>query len=160
RLWAYLAGVCKKQRIFVHEIGGMEDHLHMLIQIPLTLACNGGDQDQLIPMDGPEFRLAARVRGLRCERVQSGCRCSLYPDARSTPPQDDVRAGIYRPAGGTRHRIRSAVRIRLKIRAAPTALSSFSSCLPTAMPWATLWSRLTALGLMRSVSLHLSQPTL
>src|SRR5262249_12036480 len=38
RLWAYLAGVCKKQKIFVHEIGGMEDHLHMLIQIPLTLA--------------------------------------------------------------------------------------------------------------------------
>ena len=36
RLWAYLAGVCKKQKIFVHEIGGMEDHL--LIQIPLTLA--------------------------------------------------------------------------------------------------------------------------
>jgi len=38
RLWAYLAGVCKKQKIFVHEIGGMEDHLHMLIQIPLTLS--------------------------------------------------------------------------------------------------------------------------
>lgn len=38
RLWAYLAGVCKKQRIFVHEIGGMEDHVHMLIEIPLVLA--------------------------------------------------------------------------------------------------------------------------
>jgi putative transposase len=38
RLWAYLAGVCKNQEIFVHEIGGMEDHLHMLIQIPLTLS--------------------------------------------------------------------------------------------------------------------------
>jgi putative transposase len=37
-LWAYLAGVCKKQRIFVHEIGGIEDHLHMLIEIPLTLS--------------------------------------------------------------------------------------------------------------------------
>ena len=37
-LWAYLAGICKKQKIFLHEIGGMEDHLHMLIQIPLTLA--------------------------------------------------------------------------------------------------------------------------
>ncbi len=37
-LWAYLAGVCSKQRIFVHEIGGMEDHLHMLIEIPLTTA--------------------------------------------------------------------------------------------------------------------------
>ena len=38
QLWAYLAGVCQKQRIFVHEIGGVEDHLHMLIEIPLVLA--------------------------------------------------------------------------------------------------------------------------
>ena len=38
RLWAYLAGICKKQRIFVHAIGGMEDHIHMLIEIPLTMA--------------------------------------------------------------------------------------------------------------------------
>jgi REP-associated tyrosine transposase len=38
RLWAYLAAVCKKHRIFVHEIGGMEDHVHMLIEIPLALA--------------------------------------------------------------------------------------------------------------------------
>jgi putative transposase len=38
KLWAYLAGVCKNHRIFVHEIGGMEDHVHMLIEIPLTLA--------------------------------------------------------------------------------------------------------------------------
>ena len=45
RLWAYLAGVCKKQRIFVHEIGGMEDHLHMLIQIPLTLAFSDAMQE-------------------------------------------------------------------------------------------------------------------
>jgi REP element-mobilizing transposase RayT len=45
RLWAYLAGVCKKQKIFVHEIGGMEDHLHMLIQIPLTLAFSDAMQE-------------------------------------------------------------------------------------------------------------------
>ncbi len=38
RLWAYLAGVCKNHHIFVHEIGGMEDHVHMLIEIPLPLA--------------------------------------------------------------------------------------------------------------------------
>ncbi len=45
RLWAYLAGVCKKQRIFVHEIGGMEDHLHMLIEIPLTMAFSDALQE-------------------------------------------------------------------------------------------------------------------
>ncbi|HKF23377.1 MAG TPA: IS200/IS605 family transposase [Candidatus Angelobacter sp.] len=44
-LWAYLAGVCKKQKIFVHEIGGMEDHLHVLIQIPLTLAYSDAMQE-------------------------------------------------------------------------------------------------------------------
>jgi putative transposase len=37
-LWSYLAGVCKNHRIFVHEIGGMEDHVHLLIEIPLKLA--------------------------------------------------------------------------------------------------------------------------
>jgi REP element-mobilizing transposase RayT len=44
-LWAYLAGACKKQRIFVHEIGGMEDHLHMLIEIPLTLSFSDALQE-------------------------------------------------------------------------------------------------------------------
>ena len=38
RTWAYLAGICHQQKIFVHEIGGMDDHLHMLIQLPPTIA--------------------------------------------------------------------------------------------------------------------------
>ena len=57
RLWAYLAGVCKKQKIFGHEIGGIgiEDRLHTLIQILLTLSFfrrYAGDQYQLITMHG------------------------------------------------------------------------------------------------------------
>jgi REP element-mobilizing transposase RayT len=38
RTWAYLAGICHQHKIFVHEIGGMEDHVHMLIQLPPTIA--------------------------------------------------------------------------------------------------------------------------
>ena len=38
RTWAYLAGICRNEKIFVHEIGGMEDHVHMLIQLPPTIA--------------------------------------------------------------------------------------------------------------------------
>ena len=38
KMWAYSAGICKKQGIFVHAIGGMEDHIHFLIQPPPTLA--------------------------------------------------------------------------------------------------------------------------
>jgi len=37
RLWAYVAGICKKIGIFVWAIGGTEDHVHLLVQIPATL---------------------------------------------------------------------------------------------------------------------------
>jgi REP-associated tyrosine transposase len=37
RLWAYIAGICRKEGIFVQAIGGMEDHIHCLIQLPPPL---------------------------------------------------------------------------------------------------------------------------
>jgi putative transposase len=45
RTWAYLAGICKKENIFVHEIGGVEDHVHMLIQLPPTIALSDAVQE-------------------------------------------------------------------------------------------------------------------
>jgi putative transposase len=38
KLWAYMAGVCSKEKIVPHEIGGMGDHCHLLIQLPPTLS--------------------------------------------------------------------------------------------------------------------------
>jgi REP element-mobilizing transposase RayT len=38
RLWSYTAGICKRQKIFVHAIGGVEDHIHLLLQFPATIA--------------------------------------------------------------------------------------------------------------------------
>jgi putative transposase len=38
RLWAYTAGICQNLEIFVHAIGGMEDHIHLLLQIPPKLS--------------------------------------------------------------------------------------------------------------------------
>jgi putative transposase len=46
RLWAYIAGVCKNIEIFVHAIGGMEDHIHLLIQIPAKLPLASRERDQ------------------------------------------------------------------------------------------------------------------
>jgi putative transposase len=37
KLWAYTAGVCRNHRITPIEIGGIEDHIHLLVQIPPTL---------------------------------------------------------------------------------------------------------------------------
>jgi putative transposase len=36
KLWAYIAGICKNEGIFVHAIGGSEDHVHCLLQLPPT----------------------------------------------------------------------------------------------------------------------------
>ena len=36
KLWAFMAGVCSKEKIVPHEIGGMDDHAHLLIQLPPT----------------------------------------------------------------------------------------------------------------------------
>ena len=36
KLWAYIGGICKKEGIFVHAIGGTKDHVHCLLQPPPT----------------------------------------------------------------------------------------------------------------------------
>ena len=38
RLWAYAAGICKKLGILAHAVGGTEDHIHLLIQVPPSVA--------------------------------------------------------------------------------------------------------------------------
>jgi putative transposase len=38
RMWAYVAGICKNHEIFVHAVGGMDDHIHLLVQIPASLS--------------------------------------------------------------------------------------------------------------------------
>jgi len=38
RMWAFATGICNNLGILVHAVGGMEDHIHLLLQIPPTLA--------------------------------------------------------------------------------------------------------------------------
>ncbi len=37
-LWAYIAAICQREEMFVHVIGGMPDHVHLLLQIPSTMS--------------------------------------------------------------------------------------------------------------------------
>jgi REP element-mobilizing transposase RayT len=37
-LWSYIAGICANHKIIVHAIGGTGDHIHLLIQVPATVA--------------------------------------------------------------------------------------------------------------------------
>jgi REP element-mobilizing transposase RayT len=38
RLWAYMAGICRNHKIVAFAIGGMEDHVHVLLRLPPVLA--------------------------------------------------------------------------------------------------------------------------
>jgi len=45
KLWAFMAGVCSKEKILPHEIGGMDDHAHLLIQLPPTWSLSDAVQE-------------------------------------------------------------------------------------------------------------------
>ena len=38
KIWAYLAGIAQKNNMHALRIGGIENHVHLLIEIPKTLA--------------------------------------------------------------------------------------------------------------------------
>jgi putative transposase len=38
KMWAYIAGVCRSLGIIPHAVGGTENHVHLLVQIPVTVA--------------------------------------------------------------------------------------------------------------------------
>jgi putative transposase len=45
KLWAFIAGVCSKENILPHEIGGVDDHAHLLIQLPPTWSLSDAVQE-------------------------------------------------------------------------------------------------------------------
>jgi len=105
KLWAYMAGVCSKEKILPHEIGGMDDHAHLLIQLPSTWSLSDavqGNQDQLIPMDGKEFCLATRLCRLQRKRIEQGCCRSLHPHTGCPSQEDGLQIRIDCSLGETR----------------------------------------------------------
>ena len=46
RLWPYLAGIAKENRMRALAVGGVEDHVHMLITLPSTIS--GAEAIQLL----------------------------------------------------------------------------------------------------------------
>jgi len=38
RLWSFLGGIARQNKMKAIEIGGMEDHVHILLSLPSTLS--------------------------------------------------------------------------------------------------------------------------
>jgi putative transposase len=63
QMWAYATGICKKLDILVLAAGGMEDHIHLLLRIPPTLALAKAVLASIV------LQLTARPAGFRAETI-------------------------------------------------------------------------------------------
>ena len=63
KLWAYMAGICRNVGIWVHVVGGIEDHIHAVVMAPPTLSPSQiaqylkGDSSKWIHDEFPKLRL-------------------------------------------------------------------------------------------------------
>lgn len=128
-------GSLQKQQIFVHEIGGMEDHLPMLIEIPLTLSFSDAMQEIKNSSSrwmGRNFAWQRRfgVFGVSASNLDAVIRYIRTQEAhhRKMTFEEEFIALLQK----TRRAIRSAICIRLKSCVAPLALDRLSLLLPTA----------------------------
>jgi REP element-mobilizing transposase RayT len=69
RLWPYLGGIARENKMKAIEIGGVEDHVHVLLSIPATLAVSKavqllkGNSSKWIHETFPEHREFAWQEG-------------------------------------------------------------------------------------------------
>jgi putative transposase len=69
KVWSYMGGICKSHGIKPIHIGGVEDHLHLLIGLPPTIALSQcmrrlkGESSKWISEQWPAMKTFARQDG-------------------------------------------------------------------------------------------------
>lgn len=83
KLWAFMAGVCKSEKLLAHEIGGMDNHAHLLIQLPSTISLSDAIQEIKTSSSrwmGSAFAWQRGFAAYSVERIEQKYRSSLYSD--------------------------------------------------------------------------------
>ena len=96
KLWAYMAGICSNVGIVALAIGGIEDHVHSLVELPPTMslskALNLLKSNSSGWMSGQRrgFQLAGRLWRICRKRLKSRHSEEVCSESGGTPSQDDV----------------------------------------------------------------------
>ncbi len=142
RFWAYIAGIFKNQEVFTHAIGGMEDHLHRLVQLPPMLplakaiSTVKSYSSKWAKENGLKF---AWQKGYGAFSV-SQSNIQAVMNYIETQEQHHRKMGFEDDLSSytkTSDRIRSSICIRVRFRAAGASTST--TILPSPSDWANLF---------------------
>ena len=135
RLWPFLGGIARQNKMKAIEIGGVKDHVHILLSLPSTMAISKalqlmkGGSSKWIHETFPEHRMFAwqEEYGAFSVSVSQLDKTIEYIRGQgSTSPEDDVSGGISGAAEKTPHRIRRPVFVEMNF-SRPCGTHSFTT---------------------------------
>ena len=94
RVWAFMGGIARESRMVAIEIGGVADHVHLLLSMPPSLApspCHAAHQGRLLALDQRDishtwgFCMAVRLWCIQCEYISNRYYRELHQGAGETP---------------------------------------------------------------------------
>jgi hypothetical protein len=126
-----MAGVCSKEKIVPHEIGGMGDHSHLLIQLPPTLSLSDAVQEIKTSSSRWMGKIFAWQRGFAAFSVSASNKAAVVRYIRTQDAHHKKRD--YASADCSIEKARCTLRSEICFRlacAAPTALTIPRTCYP------------------------------
>ena len=105
RLWPYLGGIAREHDMKALAIGGVADHVHLLLSLPATLSVSKatqllkGNSSKWLRETFPELRpqgfcVAGRFWRIQHRRFGCGGYDSLHPDAGGASPEEKFSRGV------------------------------------------------------------------
>jgi putative transposase len=122
-LYPYLEGIIRRQEGWLLSLGGMPDHLHLLLRLKpdraiadLVRHVKGGSSKWIHEQNGlcPDFAWQSGYAAFSVSESKEGTVRSYIEGAGSAPPADDIRGGARCLAEKAQDRLRSGVRPGLR----------------------------------------------
>ena len=118
RVWAFLGGIARENKMKALCVGGTENHIHILIMAPAAMALSkmvqllkGGSSKWIHDtfLGDEEICMAGRIWGVHGQQVADSRGHSVYPRTAGTPSGQEFSGGIFDISENARDRIRRSV---------------------------------------------------
>jgi REP element-mobilizing transposase RayT len=100
RLWTYIMGIGKNKGIPVLSVGGMEDHIHVLIALPAAISLAKGVQvikansSRFMRQHVPDFEWQKGYGGFSVGASAMDATVGIHPQSEQTSPEARFQGGV------------------------------------------------------------------